>query len=117
MCERNWLAPSSFGATRDRVEPDASSCSRVARLRHLERPLADSPIPAAAKARCLAPPREADRGMFLMSSWQFFGKVLSSSAVSRLLLPCSNWSRQNSLFLCIFITVRPKNNSDLILWA
>ena len=75
MCERNWLAPSSFGAARDRVEPDASSCSRVARLRDLERPLADSPIPAAAKARCLAPPREADPGVFLMSSSQTFGKV------------------------------------------
>ena len=75
MCERNWLAPSSFGATRDRVESGASSCSRVARLRDLERPLADSPIPAPAKARCLAPPREVDPGMFLMSSSQSFGKV------------------------------------------
>ena len=75
MCERNWLAPSSFGATRDRVEPDASFCSRDARLRDLERPLACSPIPAAAKARCLAPPREADPGMFLTSSSQIFGKV------------------------------------------
>ena len=61
MCERNWLAPSSFGATRDRVEPDASSCSRVARLRDLERPLAD--------------PRSGP-GMFLMSSSQTFGKLV-----------------------------------------
>ena len=45
MCERNWLAPSSFGATRDLVEPDASYRSRVARLRDLECPLAGSPIP------------------------------------------------------------------------
>ena len=64
MCERNWLAPTSFAATRDPVEPDASSHSRVA----LERTLADSPIPATAEARCLAPPREADPGTFLMRS-------------------------------------------------